>query len=213
MIKYFIETKRPTKMDAIIDRILEFTQEKDCHFLKNREVLLWLFGNTDFLGTIEKKSKKAKEELKEREKSWGLKLVKNFRPNIENQWTTYLSETVVKEAYELLGEKCQKPKAKGGKKPDWETTKCILEVKAKTYWTSGTTNEKILGTPYKYADIPELYEKPLKIICVAHAEKQCRDSYGVFGACSENQQRFLDLYKELKIEFVGFTNILKLLIN
>lgn len=198
----------------MIDKILEFTEDKDCRFLKNREVLLWLFGRTDFLGTIENVSRKdLKEFLKKKEKSWGMNLVKTNCPKIKNQWTTYLSETIVKEFYNLLEERCHKPKIKDGKRPDFETSEFMIEVKVKTYWTGGTANEKILGVPYKYADVPALYGKPLKIICLADAEKQCRDAYGVMGKCSENRRKFLELYKELKIEFVGFTDMLKLLIN
>jgi hypothetical protein len=53
-----------------------------------------------------------------------------------------------------------------------------MEVKCGTYYTNGTAHEKILGCPFKYADIPILYSKPLKIVCIGGAEKICREQYG-----------------------------------
>ena len=60
-----------------------------------------------------------------------------------------------------------------GVHPDWETEDAIWEVKTRNWSVPGTAGEKILGVPYKYSDVPELYGKPLKIVCVAYQEWEC----------------------------------------
>ena len=94
---------------------------------------------------------------------------------------------------------------------DYEVDDALLEVKTQTYHTSGTAGEKILGSPFKYAEIPELYSKPLRIVCIGGAERICREQYGnlVGPKCSIQKKRFIDFYKENNIEYVGATEILK----
>ena len=60
----------------------------------------------------------------------------------------------------LLDKIVKKPVKKENKQPDWEIDDSILEVKTQTFFTSGTAGDKILGCPFKYANIPELYGKP-----------------------------------------------------
>tara|TARA_Y100000992_G_scaffold299661_1_gene266797 strand:- start:1454 stop:1627 length:174 start_codon:yes stop_codon:yes gene_type:complete len=56
---------------------------------------------------------------------------------------------------------------------------------------------------YKYSDIPVLYEKPLKIVCVAYQEWELINGpTKIFGEVSENKQRFLDLAKSINIEYI-----------
>ena len=87
----------------------------------------------------------------------------------------------------------------------------IIEAKTQTFYTDGTAGEKILGCPFKYAEIPDLYEKPLKILCMGGAEKVCRERYGNLpGAkCTPQKMRFLDFFRANQIEYVGATDILK----
>ena len=89
-----------------------------------------------------------------------------------------------------------------------------MEVKTQTFFTSGTAGEKILGCPFKYADIPELYGKPLKIICIGGAEKCSRESYGnLSGAkCTRQKQIFLNFFRDNQIEYIGASDILKSII-
>ena len=86
------------------------------------------------------------------------------------QWTTKLGEQLVYDILNLKGENPRKPVRKGGFEPDWETDEYIYEVKTSNWWVSGTAGEKVLGTWIKYQDIPKLYGKPLKIVCVAYQE-------------------------------------------
>ena len=40
----------------------------------------------------------------------------------------------------------------------------------------GNSREKVFGTMYKYSDLPQIYGKPLYIVCVAYQEWEL--SYG-----------------------------------
>ena len=92
--------------------------------------------------------------------------------------------------------------------PDWETDKYIYEVKTRNWTTSGTAGEKVLGVMYKYSEIPELYGKPLKIVCVAYQEHEL--TYGntkIFGEVCSSKKKFLDLAKSMDIEYIKFSDL------
>jgi hypothetical protein len=87
-----------------------------------------------------------------------------------------------------------------------------VEVKTETYYTTGTAGEKILGCPFKYAEVPIWYGKPLRILCLGGAEKACREEYGNLGdKGSPQKKKFLEFFKENQIEYVGATDLLSLL--
>lgn len=184
--------------------------------LRNREVVQWLFGDLSFLPSIEKKNKSADTvKLKLLEDGWGRKALKARRPDLklEKQWTNKFGEHICEEIILLQGKSFSKPVKKEHYQPDCQDADAIWEAKAGTFFTDGTAGEKILGCPFKYARIPSLYEKPLKILCMGGAEKVCRESYGNLPGdqCSSEKKEFLDFYRGKRIEFVGATDILKAL--
>ena len=65
--------------------------------------------------------------------------------------------------------------------------------------------------PVKYADVPLLYDKELKILCIGYAEKCCRDHYGILPgtAITERKQKILDFYRSMNISYVGTTDLMK----
>ena len=91
--------------------------------------------------------------------------------------------------------------------PDFESDKFIIEVKTQTYFTSGTASEKIIGCPFKYADVPLLYNKPLKIICIGGAEKALLE-FDIINCSSETKKRFLQIYRDNGIEFMSFRDLI-----
>lgn len=172
--------------------------------LKNKDVLRWLFNDLNFLATVDKKS----------EDKWGQDVMRTKRPDLklDKQWTNRFGEYICEEIMILLEKNVSKPIKKEHLQPDWETTDFMLEVKTQTYLTSGTAGEKILGTPFKYAAVPRLYSKPLKIICLGNAERLSRENYGnlVGEKMNEEKKKIIDFYKnELKIEYIGVTDLLK----
>jgi len=180
--------------------------------LRKKEVVQWLYGDTSFLPVIVKKNKtNDTKQYKELEDVWGRSMVKLRRPDLklDKQWTTKFGEHLCEEIYLLLGKECTKPVKKNRHQPDQEVVDQIVEVKTETYYTTGTAGEKILGCPFKYAEVPFLYGKPLTILCLGGAEKACREEYGNLGSqTSPQKKKFLEFFKENQIEYIGATDLL-----
>jgi len=200
----------------LVDMLCELIESntiEDVVLLRNREVIMWLFDDLSFLPEIEKKNKTLDtKKYKLLEDEWGRKTLKLKRPDLklDGQWTNKFGEHLCEELFALTGKKCTKPLKKNHYQPDCETDDWIVEAKASTFYTEGTAGEKILGTPFKYAEVPDLYGKPLKIVCIGGAEKECREQYGNLPGekCSTQKKSFLDFYKEQGIEYMGATDIL-----
>ena len=189
---------------VLIHDFLECVSKKEGPLLlKQKEVVQWLCGDLSFLT----------ERNKESEDKWGREVMKDRRPDLklDKQWTNKFGEHLCEEIYTLLRENIRKPTKQNGYNPDLETDSAIIEVKTGTYCTSGPAGEKILGTPFKYCEVPELYGKPLKIVCLGGAEKACREQYGNLpGSKSSSQKaKFLDFFRENSIEYVGFSDLLR----
>jgi len=185
--------------------------------LRHKEVIQWLFGDLSFLPKIEKKNKTTDEKTyKVLEDKWGQELLRIRRPDLklDKQWTNKFGEHLCEEIFTLMGKNVTKPVNRQHYQPDAEVDDAILEAKAQTFYTSGTAGEKILGSPFKYAEVPELYGKPLKIICMGGAEKVCRESYGNLPGekMSAQKKKILDCFHEIGIEYIGATDILKSLV-
>jgi hypothetical protein len=229
-----IKKKAETMPDIIL------LKEKEVILVKEKEVIQWMYGDLSFLPPIEKGEMDAKafnKALKDQEDEWGRQILNKKRPDIFEKkkekkkkeeteetdlkltgtWTATLGEHIIKELYSLLGENVTTPDEKNNHRPDWEIKDYIIEVKSETYRTSGTAGEKILGAPYKYASVPRLYGKPMKIICLGGAEKACIEEYGNLGSDDNpkrtpEKKKFLKFYKEMQIEYVSATSLLHALL-
>ena len=177
-------------------------------------VLEWLHGEATFkaflppLEKVKGKSKEYSEKLQALENEWGRKLPIRGKKGL--QWTNNFGEMLVEELYILQGKKVTQPKSKEGNKPDREIDTHMLEAKAETHFTTGTAGEKILGVPYKYADVPRLFGKPLIVVVLGGAEVSCRNQYGIIDGpqTSPEKKKFLAFFKEMGIDFIGATEIL-----
>lgn len=149
-----------------------------------------------------------KKELQDKEKIWGNRM--NGQCN-NGQWSTKLGETLVFDILTLLGEHPTKVTKKEGYEPDWETDEFIYEVKTSNWWVDGTAGEKVLGTWIKYQDIPELYGKPLRIVCIANQEYELTEGKtNYFGDnISPKTKECLDLAKSWGIEYMKFSDLIK----
>jgi hypothetical protein len=178
-----------------------------------KERVEWALNKPDGLVKMEGITKgKQKTNKQNEEKKWGNEMI-GQKDN--GQWTTLLGENLVRDVLELRGENPRKPKRKGGFEPDWETDEYIYEVKTSNWWVGGTAGEKVYGTFIKYQDIPELYGKPLKIVCVANQEHEF--TYGKTKYFGENitkkTQDALDLAKSWNIEYVKFSDLVSPIIS
>lgn len=161
---------------------------------------------------IEKKEsisiKQQKQEKQNNEKEWGNLMINKTDCK---QWTTLLGENLVKEVLIMNGENPRKPVSKNNFQPDWETDDYIYEVKTSSWCVDGTAGEKVLGTWIKYQDIPTLYKKPLRIVCVAYQEWEL--TFGkikYFGEeVTEKTRLILDLAKSWDIEYITFSDLVK----
>ena len=148
---------------------------------------------------------KQKEQAKQSEKLWGNKIIGQTN---NGHWTTLLGEKLVYDVLKLRGENPRKVIKKEGFQPDWETDEFMYEVKTSNWWVDGTAGEKVLGTFIKYQDIPELYGKPLKIVCVAYQEYELEfGKTKYFGAKSKKTQQILDLGESWNIEYIRFRDL------
>jgi hypothetical protein len=200
-----------------VDKFVEFVannKDPKIILLRQKEVVQWLFGDLSFLTPIQKKNKTAdRKKYKILEDKWGQDTLRAQRPDLvlKKQWTGPFGECICAEIYTLLGKIVSKPLNKEHHVPDAEVDDSIIEAKTGTFYTDGTAGEKILGCPFKYAEIPDLYGKPLKILCMGGAEKICRESYGNLpgSKCTAQKKRFLDFFRENKVEFIGASDILR----
>lgn len=161
--------------------------------------------------TADKTISQLRSIAKAQETEWGNTIIGQTN---NGNWTTLLGERLVYDVLMLKGENPRKPETKNGYSPDWETDNFIYEVKTRNWTTSGTAGEKVYGVMYKYSDIPILYEKPLKIVCVAYQEYELvHGNTKIFGEVSNNKKKFLELAKnEMSIEYVKFSDLVKELV-
>lgn len=185
----------------------------DIVLLRVKEVIQWLLGDLSFLPSIENVNKTVDApKYKAHEDEWGRAIMKIRRPDLklDKQWTNKFGEHICEELYTLLGKTVSKPVKKDHYQPDLEVDDAIIEAKTGTFHTCGTAGEKIFGSPVKYSDVPALYGKPLKIICMGGAEK-----YGILRGenLSAQKNKILECFREIGIEYVRASDIIKSLNN
>lgn len=186
--------------------------------LDDFKVIQWCYEGVTKSSLKDGLSEVKLKEYKEIEKKWGNKVMST---KDGKQWTTKLCQDLVKEALIKLGRenvrKTGQVKSSIREKkydPDLECDKYVYEVKGRSWCTPGTAGEKILGVPLKYGEVPRLYKKPLKIILVGYQEYEAREMWG-FGDLLDSKNQTKELrealayHKKHKIEYVGFTDILK----
>ena len=223
-IPYLLYNMSDTERDMVelVEKVMKVVRESDTGIvlLRDEEVVRWVCGTLYFLPEHERTNKKTEDNAKSKklEDQWGQSLQKRIRSdrNSGGQWTTLVGEQIGRELMILSGESVSKPVCINGFAPDLETSKVVVEVKTQTYHTSGTAGEKILGVPVKYSDVPELYGKPVQILCIAGAEKVSRESYGILPGNNRrftpSKQRQLDFWRGEGFEYVGATDILRRLV-
>ena len=180
---------------------------------KYREQFFWAlnpFHNGLTCKIVKKNGKTVDQQRKEScilEKSWGNSQIKQDN---NGNWTTLLGEGMVKTLLRLHGLNPRKPKKIVGcsYEVDWECDSCMVEVKTRNWTTTGTAGEKVLVTMYKCADIPIIYEKPLKIVCIGYQEYELSNcTTRIFNTTSIRQQKFLELAKSFDIEYICFSDL------
>jgi hypothetical protein len=147
-----------------------------------------------------------KKEAQDNEKKWGNDMIGQMN---NGQWTTLLGEKLVYDVLQLRGENPRKVVRKNGFEPDWETDEYMYEVKTSNWWVNGTAGEKVYGTFIKYQNIPDLYGKPLRIVCVANQEDEL--TIGKTRYFGENitpkTKQVLELANSWGIQYMRFSEL------
>ena len=196
-----------TDMREIENTQLITTQNENDEYTNLKERIRWALTKPE---AIVKQSDitiaQQKKEAQEKEKKWGNEMI---RQTNNGQWTTLLGEKLVYDVLQLRGENPRKVVRRDGFEPDWETDEYMYEVKTSNWWVSGTAGEKVYGTFIKYQNIPELYGKPLKIVCVAYQEEELTNGKTkYFGDnITKKTQEILDIAKSWGIEYIRFSDL------
>jgi len=193
--------------------IVEIVQPEQSNISKHlEECVTWATTKPQ---PIEKKEgttiSQQKKDAQDNEKKWGNEIIQQTN---NGQWTTLLGEGLVFEVLKLRGENPRKVVRKDGFEPDWETDEYMYEVKTSNWCVAGTAGEKVYGTFIKYQNIPELYGKPLRIVCVANQEEELiNGKTKYFGETTQKTQQILDLASSWGIEYVKFSDLVSPIIN
>jgi len=170
---------------------------------KLNESIKWAINKPNITGPL-----KLKKNMELEERNWGNHILGK---NNSGQWSNLLGEKLIHDVLKNNGENPVRPKRKSGFQPDWETDTHIYEVKTSNWCVNGTAGEKVLGTWIKYQDIPKIYGKPLRIICIANQEYELE--YGkinYFGDnISDKNKQILQLAKSWGIEYIKFSDLIK----
>jgi hypothetical protein len=173
-----------------------FRYDNNIRLLKNFNVIQWIQGDLSFLKNIKDESQ------------WG----KQVTEYPKTHWTHLFGEELSKELYYINGVNTYKPHMKKRLLPDLESDNCIIEVKTQMYKNkNGSISEKILGTPFKYANVPILYNKPLYILCIGGVEEVYRNKYKLIGNDmyqEDNRKVLFDTYKKMGISYIGARDLL-----
>lgn len=146
---------------------------------------------------------------KQDERRWGNEMRTRISQKTKetSNWTTIVGEYLVKETLERTGRQVWRPSICDGCLPDWETMDAMWEVKTRTWNTSGTAGEKILGVPYKYANVVRSYGKPLRIVCLAYQETEADKKWSLFAPQKTEQRALVNVWDVLGIRFIRFSDL------
>ena len=164
--------------------------------LRDRNVVKWIYGDLSFLSA----------QKKEDEDTWGRQFT------TKQQWSGHFGERLCKEVLMLRDENVRKPEKFGTFQLDLETDTHMIEVKTQTYLTTGTASEKIMGVPFKYADVSHMSGKGLRVVCIAGAEVFSKN-IGLLKSPTRtlHKQKYIEFFKENDVEFIGLTELLEAL--
>lgn len=174
--------------------------------ISNPEVIRWIYGDIGFL---------SKATMAE-ETRWGRSICKQYGIHIKSHiWTGTFGEHLVYNALYAMDKFPVDIKAKNGYTPDFLTNDKVVEVKTASYSGSNSNIYNVLATPYKYADIPIDFGRPLDIVCVGSVEHMARHKYGLIAGqlyIDSNRNKIVECYRSMGINYIGFSQMLEKLV-
>jgi hypothetical protein len=174
--------------------------------ISNPDVVRWVYGDLGFLA----KKTMAEETL------WGKSICKQYGIEIKSHiWTGTFGEHLVYNALYAMDKFPVDINAKNGYTPDFLTKDRVVEVKTSSFSSSNSNIYNVLATPFKYAEIPKDFGRPLDIVCVGFVEHVARHKYGLLSGqvyIDSNRNKIVEYYKTLGINYVGFSQMLEKLV-
>lgn len=181
---------------------------------ENHNVIDWIRGDLHFLDLPEdsfKNDTAAKKARYKRENDWAWALFNNALPSNkysqDGKWSGTFGQLILQEI--IPGgwkPKVRKLKGRKGCRLDWEDENFVYEFKTQFHLSGGTAQEKIPAVPIKYAKVPKMFGKPLRIICIAGAETYTREFLP--DDCPMIRD-LLALWKNWNIEYVWGSDLIK----
>lgn len=201
------------KFDVTSNLIDQFAIKNNKYkYLGNKELINYFLGNMDFKDLIE-------------EKAFGTKIYQDICKvkSPPSNWSTKISEEFCKELLSYVFDtnvtNCKNDRELHirldlqSNQPDFKN---FFEVKCRTYLTTGTAGEKILGTPKKYSKVYLKYKIPLYIILVGYQEKEAVDKFDLFNLNPMNKLHKNDIklmnlyYHDFHINYIRSSDLIKL---
>lgn len=193
--------------------IKQFTLKNNQYlYLKNRTIFDYFLGNINFIDLSA-------------EKKFGSKLYQELykQKSPTSNWSTKISEGFCKELlcyiFETKISACKNDKELHirldlqSQSPDFKN---FFEIKSRTFKTTGTAGEKILGTPKKYSKVFLKYKIPLYIILLGYQENEAIEKFDLFNLNPQNELhqndiKLMDLYhNDLHINYLRGSDLIKL---
>lgn len=175
----------------------------DKNVLANPEVIRWVYGDIGFL---------AKNTMAE-EARWGKSICKQYAIDIKSHiWTGTFGEHLVYKALYAMDTFPVAIRETEGLTPDFLTKDRVVEVKTGSYSGSNSNIYNLLATPYKYAEVPISFGRPLDIVCVGSVEHVARHKFSLLYSqvyIDTNRQKIIDCYKHMDINYIGFSQMLE----
>ena len=176
--------------------------------LDQPHVLEWIKGDLSFVKRSDdcfKNKTEEKDTLKARENAWAWELYNKAVPwnkaKRDGKWSGDFAERIFREI--APGWKPMKVK---DNQLDWEDENFVYEVKTQFHLGGGTAQDKILGTPVIYRDVPEMIRKPLRVVCFAAAATLTRE---VLDPDCPKIRDQLALWKSWGVEYVWGSDLIK----
>ena len=196
--------------NEMIDKFI--IKNKKYKYLGNKELINYFLGKMNFASLAE-------------EKTFGCKIYQTICKTTSppSNWSTKISEEFIKDLLSYVFNtkitNCKNDNElhiRLDLQANESNFKNFFEVKCRTYLTSGTAGEKILGTPKKYSKVYLKYKMPLYIILVGYQEIEANDKFDLFNLnplnkLHQNDIKLMDLYyHDFHINYVRSSDLMKL---
>lgn len=163
-------------------------------------VVRWIHGNSN--GNILKYPSKVEEYRI---------LTSKYTPKSRRMWSADFGVQLVRLLLIESGVTIYPPKKYGDEKTsgDFETHEAVWKVKTRTWMTTGSAGEKILGAPIRYSEIPRLSGKKFNLVSVAYQEYESIHKFQLYNERLSSKTSYLTLLKGSGFSYIRCSTLYK----